>query len=90
MRTNKACPMYSSIPGPMPQPVSISTSEEHEEPVKHSVIEEPDELVNVDGTKIKLSSKVMKVRFYYLFFLILLCCGTNDTKYRIYLTKSCF
>lgn len=63
MRTNKACPMYAGTPGgPTPQPILLQTSEDHEEEmVKTGCIDESDELVNVDGTKIKLSSKVMKV-----------------------------
>ena len=60
MRTNKACPMYAGNTGQQ-QPVSVALTEEQEEEMEKVGIEESEELINVDGTKITLSSKVMKV-----------------------------
>lgn len=43
------------------QPISVAMTEEQEEEMEKVGIEESEELINVDGTKIKLSSKVIKV-----------------------------
>ncbi|XP_068208830.1 transcription initiation factor TFIID subunit 1 [Palaemon carinicauda] len=59
MRTNKACPMYAGNTTAS-QPVSVAITEEQEEEMEKDGIEESEELINVDGTKIKLSSKVIK------------------------------
>ena len=59
MRTNKACPMYAGNTTTA-QPVSVAITEEQEEEMEKDGIEESEELINVDGTKIKLSSKVIK------------------------------
>ncbi|XP_069947042.1 transcription initiation factor TFIID subunit 1 isoform X2 [Cherax quadricarinatus] len=59
MRTNKACPMYAGNTG-ISQPISVAMTEEQEEEMEKGGIEESEELINVDGTKIKLSSKVIK------------------------------
>ncbi|KAK7072813.1 Transcription initiation factor TFIID subunit 1 [Halocaridina rubra] len=59
MRTNKACPMYAGNTTAT-QPVSVAMTEEQEEEMEKDGIEESEELINVDGTKIKLSSKVIK------------------------------
>lgn len=60
MRTNKACPNYSSL---MPTPcLNVAMTEEQEEIEKQLLNAEDDEdLVNVDGTKVKLSGKLLKV-----------------------------
>ncbi|KAK6628726.1 hypothetical protein RUM43_002542 [Polyplax serrata] len=59
MRTNKACPNYSSL---MPTPcLNVAMTEEQEEFEKQLLNAEDDEdLVNVDGTKVKLSGKLLK------------------------------
>ncbi|XP_047488468.1 transcription initiation factor TFIID subunit 1-like isoform X2 [Penaeus chinensis] len=59
MRTNKACPMYAGNTSNT-QPISVAMTEEQEEEMEKVGIEESEELINVDGTKIKLSSKVIK------------------------------
>ncbi|KAG7166143.1 transcription initiation factor TFIID subunit 1-like, partial [Homarus americanus] len=59
MRTNKACPMYAGNTNAS-QPISVAMTEEQEEEMEKGGIEESEELINVDGTKIKLSSKVIK------------------------------
>lgn len=59
MRTNKACPLYQgSTPNP---PLNVAMTEEQEEEIEKQLNEEPEDLVNVDGTKVKLSSKLLKV-----------------------------
>lgn len=59
MRTNKACPLYT---GAQIQSTSmnIATSEDAEEEIEKEIECEEDDLVNVDGTKVTLSSKVLK------------------------------
>ena len=60
MRTNKACPQYT---GMIPQPaVNVAMTEEQEEEIEKDLFEHIDdeELVNVDGTKVKLSGKLIK------------------------------
>ncbi|XP_076037164.1 transcription initiation factor TFIID subunit 1-like [Oratosquilla oratoria] len=59
MRTNKACPMYAGATATT-APISVAMTEEQEEEMERVGIEESEELINVDGTKIKLSSKVIK------------------------------
>lgn len=59
MRTNKACPMYAGNTSST-QPINVALTEEQEEEMEKGGIEESEELINVDGTKIKLSSKVIK------------------------------
>lgn len=63
MRTNKACPMYAGNTSST-QPINVALTEEQEEEMEKGGIEESEELINVDGTKIKLSSKVIKVNFF--------------------------
>ncbi|XP_063240070.1 transcription initiation factor TFIID subunit 1 isoform X2 [Bacillus rossius redtenbacheri] len=58
MRTNKACPLYqSSAP---PPPMNVAMTEEQEEEIERELNTDDEDLVNVDGTKVKLSSKLIK------------------------------
>lgn len=60
MRTNKACPKYTGIIPPV-SPVQVALTEEQEEEFEKELLGVEDEdLVNVDGTKVKLSSKLLK------------------------------
>lgn len=59
MRTNKACPLYTGLQGPS-NSSNVSINEEQEEEVEKELNCEDDDLVNVDGTKVTLSSKVLK------------------------------
>lgn len=59
MRTNKACPMYSGTDKPLPS-MSVALTEEQEEEFEKQLNTEDEDLVNVEGTKVKLSSKVLK------------------------------
>lgn len=59
MRTNKACPKYTGIIPPV-SPVQVALTEEQEEEFEKELNEEDEDLVNVDGTKVKLSSKFLK------------------------------
>ncbi|CRK95113.1 CLUMA_CG008591, isoform A [Clunio marinus] len=60
MRTNKACPKYTGIIPPV-SPVQVALTEEQEEEYEKELLGVEDEdLVNVDGTKVKLSSKLLK------------------------------
>lgn len=59
MRTNKACPLYqNSI---TTAPVNVAMTEEQEEEIEKQLNTDDQDLVNVDGTKVKLSSKLIKV-----------------------------
>lgn len=58
MRTNKACPLYT---GTTPQPsVVVAMTEEQEEEIEKELNADDEDLVNVDGTKVKLSGKLLK------------------------------
>uniref|UniRef100_T1HCU3 Transcription initiation factor TFIID subunit 1 n=2 Tax=Rhodnius prolixus TaxID=13249 RepID=T1HCU3_RHOPR len=59
MRTNKACPMYSGTDKPLP-PMSVALTEEQEEEFEKQLNTDDEDLVNVEGTKVKLSSKLLK------------------------------
>lgn len=60
MRTNKACPLYqNSIANSAP--VNVAMTEEQEEEIEKQLNTDDQDLVNVDGTKVKLSSKLIKV-----------------------------
>ncbi|XP_055377436.1 transcription initiation factor TFIID subunit 1 [Condylostylus longicornis] len=59
MRTNKACPLYTGSFGPTP-PVNVAVTEEQEEEIEKELNADDEDLVNVDGTKVKLSSKLLK------------------------------
>lgn len=58
MRTNKACPLYT---GTIPQPsVPVALTEEQEEEMERDINIDDEDLVNVDGIKVKLSGKILK------------------------------
>lgn len=58
MRTNKACPLYT---GTIPQPsLQVAMTEEQEEEFERDLNADDEDLVNVDGTKVKLSGKLLK------------------------------
>lgn len=59
MRTNKACPLYT---GTIPQPsLTVALTEEQEEQIERELnADDEEDLVNVDGTKVKLSGKLLK------------------------------
>lgn len=59
MRTNKACPLYSS--SNPPAPLNVALTEEQEEEYERQFSADDQDLVNVDGTKLKLSGKLLKV-----------------------------
>ncbi|XP_013119085.1 transcription initiation factor TFIID subunit 1 isoform X2 [Stomoxys calcitrans] len=61
MRTNKACPLYTGTQGP-PNSSSMNSSamDEPEEEPEREVNCDEDESVHVDGTKVTLSSKILK------------------------------
>ncbi|XP_015602536.1 transcription initiation factor TFIID subunit 1 isoform X2 [Cephus cinctus] len=58
MRTNKACPLYQS--SMITAPVNVAMTEEQEEEIERQLNTDDQDLVNVDGTKVKLSSKLIK------------------------------
>ncbi|XP_073816142.1 TATA-box binding protein associated factor 1 isoform X2 [Musca autumnalis] len=61
MRTNKACPLYTGTQGPSNSSMNSSVMDEpEEEPESREMNCDDDDLVNVDGTKVTLSSKVLK------------------------------
>uniref|UniRef100_A0A182VQB5 Transcription initiation factor TFIID subunit 1 n=1 Tax=Anopheles minimus TaxID=112268 RepID=A0A182VQB5_9DIPT len=59
MRTNKACPQYSGI---LATPsLNVAMTEEQEEEIEKELnADDEGDLVNVDGTKVKLSGKFLK------------------------------
>ncbi|XP_041357029.1 transcription initiation factor TFIID subunit 1-like isoform X3 [Gigantopelta aegis] len=57
MRTNKECPMYNKL-GSSSAPVTVAMTEEQEEEEEKNLPHE-DELINVEGTKIKLSKTIL-------------------------------
>ncbi|XP_043674036.1 transcription initiation factor TFIID subunit 1 isoform X1 [Vespula pensylvanica] len=58
MRTNKACPLYQN--NVTTAPVNVAMTEEQEEEIEKQLNTDDQDLVNVDGTKVKLSSKLIK------------------------------
>ncbi|XP_058793078.1 transcription initiation factor TFIID subunit 1-like isoform X2 [Phymastichus coffea] len=61
MRTNKACPLYQNNFGGGPStPTATVTSEDQEDETEKQFYPGDQDLVNVDGTKVKLSSKLIK------------------------------
>lgn len=58
MRTNKACALYTNI-GPAPS-LNVAMTEEQEEEIEKELNADDEDLVNVDGTKVKLSGKLLK------------------------------
>lgn len=61
MRTNKACPLYQNS-GSNSAPMNVAMTEEQEEEIEKQLNTDDEDLVNVDGTKVKLSGKLLKVR----------------------------
>lgn len=67
MRTNKTCPLYSATGG-----VPLSSLQQADEPIEdmpREINKEEEDLVNIDGTKLTVSSKVIKVLFSILQYL---------------------
>lgn len=64
-RTNKACPLYQSSGGSNVS-LNVAMSEEQEEDIEKQLNTDDEDLVNVDGTKVKLSSKLLKVTYLAL------------------------
>lgn len=62
MRTNKACPKFVASEFEQMGPTNVAMTEKDEEEMEKEVLEleENEELVNVDGTKISLSSKLLR------------------------------
>jgi transcription initiation factor TFIID subunit 1 len=60
MRTNKACPLYQNSMANT-APMNVAMTEEQEEEIEKQLNTEDQDLVNIDGTKVKLSSKLIKV-----------------------------
>lgn len=59
MRTNRACPQYAlSAP---PPPVNVALTQEQENEIAKQLNEDVEDLINVDGTKVKISGKLIKV-----------------------------
>lgn len=59
MRTNKACPLYTSTQGAAANASTVDDAEDEIDRAEVSNYDE-DDLVNVDGTKVTLSSKLLK------------------------------
>lgn len=62
-RTNKACPLYQNTIGNT-APINVALTEEQEEDIEKQLNTDDEDLVNVDGTKVKLSGKLLKVRIF--------------------------
>ncbi|XP_030762639.1 transcription initiation factor TFIID subunit 1 [Sitophilus oryzae] len=60
MRTNKACPLYHNIVGGNCSSMNVALTEEQEEEIEKQLNTDDEDLVNVDGTKVKLSGKLIK------------------------------
>lgn len=58
MRTNKACPLYQNTG--QTAPLNVAMTEEQEEEIERQLNTDDEDLVNVDGTKVKLSGKLLK------------------------------
>lgn len=56
MRTNKACPLYTNTMASS----SAAVNEEQEEEIAKEFCDDEEDLVNVDGMKMKLSGKLLK------------------------------
>lgn len=59
MRTNRACPQFA-LNAP-PPPVNVALTQEQENEISKQLNEDVEDLINVDGTKVKISSKLIKV-----------------------------
>ncbi|XP_056630576.1 transcription initiation factor TFIID subunit 1 isoform X2 [Diorhabda sublineata] len=64
MRTNKACPLYQNTTELNP-PINVAMTEEQEEDIEKQLNTDDEDLVNVDGTKVKLSGKLLKNYFQH-------------------------
>lgn len=58
MRTNKACPLYQNSGSNAP--MNVAMTEEQEEEIEKQLNTDDEDLLNIDGTKVKLSSKLLK------------------------------
>ncbi|RZC33764.1 transcription initiation factor TFIID subunit 1, partial [Asbolus verrucosus] len=58
MRTNKACPLYQNTGSNAP--MNVAMTEEQEEEIEKQLNTDDEDLVNIDGTKVKLSGKLLK------------------------------
>ena len=61
MRTNKACPLYQNTLNANPSIANVAMTEEQEEEIEKQLTSDDQDLVNVEGTKVTLSSKLIKV-----------------------------
>lgn len=59
LRTNKACPLYQNTGSN--QQMNVSLSEDQDDEIEKQLNTDDEDLVNVDGTKVKLSGKLLKV-----------------------------
>ena len=64
MRTNKECPVYNKagavpVAAPPAPPVAVAVTEEQEEELEKSNLVDQD-LINVEGTKVKISKTLME------------------------------
>lgn len=66
MRTNRACPQYNGSA----LPVNVAMTQEQENEFSKQLNGEVEDLINVEGTKVKISSKLIKVRFLLASFLL--------------------
>jgi len=62
MRTNKACPFYEKNNESVPS-MNVAMTEEEEGEIEKLIVEDDDELVKIDGTKMQLSGKLLKVTY---------------------------
>ncbi|XP_060532389.1 transcription initiation factor TFIID subunit 1 isoform X2 [Cylas formicarius] len=58
MRTNKACPLYQN--SGVTTPINVAMTEDQEEEIEKQLNTDDEDLVNVDGVKVKLSGKLLK------------------------------
>lgn len=61
MRTNRACPQYQS--NEQSPSVNVAMTQEQENEFSKQLNEEVEDLINVDGTKVKISGKLIKVSY---------------------------
>lgn len=59
-RTNKACPLYQQTASGNSS-MNASMNEDQEEEMEKIINTDDEDLVNVDGTKLKLSGKIVRV-----------------------------
>ena len=58
MRTNKECPLYNKSANAPPIPVAVT--EEQEEDLEQELNLVDQDLINVEGTKLKISKQVIE------------------------------